>query len=176
VPVYHGFRGQEQAGIRMTKGLFASEGEGVYIALDKGLAKEFAGSGKYSQELEFRLDRPLVIRTEPLYMLLEAEEVEQPVQGSDSDWLKANKLAYQMAMKKANNNWSEASELVGQFLTRALRDMGYDGVMVDQGKDNRWAVVFDPGNVEVLGVKRHAHVSREIRLAQALICSRGVNI
>jgi hypothetical protein len=176
VPVYRGFRGQEQAGIRVTKGLFASEGEGVYIALDKDLAREFISSGRYLQELEFRLDRPLVIHTEPLYTLSEAPEVEEPIQGSDSDWLKASKLAYQMAMKEENNNWSKASELVGHFLTRVLQDMGYDGVMVDQGKDNRWAVVFDPGNVKVILVRRHSHMSREVRLAQELVCSRGVHI
>jgi hypothetical protein len=174
MPVYRGFRGQEQAGIRVTEGLFASEGVGVYIALDKGLGREFAGSGRYLQELEFRLDKPLVIRDEPLYTLSEAEEVEEPVQSSDSDWLKANKLAYQMAMKEGNNEWSKAQELIGRFLTRVLQGMGYDGVIVDQGEDNRWAVVFDPGNVKVLSVNRHACVSREVRLAQALICSKGV--
>lgn len=174
MPVYRGFRGQEQAAVRITTGLFATEGDGVYIALNKDLGMDFVSSGRYLQELEFRLDNPLIIRTEPLYTLVEAPEVEEPVQSSDSDWLKANKLAYQMAMKEEDNNWSKASELVGKFLTRALQGMGYDGVIVDQ-KD-RWAVVFDPGKVKVLSAKKHACVSREVRLAQALVCSRGVNL
>lgn len=175
MPVYRGFRGQEQAGIRTTEGLFASEGVGVYIALDKGLAKAFMGSGRYLQELEFKLNKPLVISNEPLYTLEEAPEVEEPVEETDSDWLKANKLAYQRAMEAGNNNWSKASTLVGRYLTDALQDMGYDGVLVDQGKDNRWAVVFHPSNVKVLKAKKQASMSRDVRLAQELICSRRLN-
>lgn len=172
--VYQGFRGQGRSGIRVTQGLFASEGVGVYIALDKGLGREFAaGSGRYLQELEFRLDKPLVISDEPLYILYEAPEVEEPVENSDSAWLKANKLAYQMAMEAGNNNWSKASELVGGYLTDVLQDMGYDGVLVDQGKDNRWAVVFNPANVKILQEKRNACMNRDARLAQILVRFRN---
>jgi Rad3-related DNA helicase len=174
VPVYRGFRGQERAGIRVTEGIFASEGVGVYIALDPGLAREFVRSRGYIQELEFRLDRPLVVGKEPLYILDEADELEDPVQDSDSDWLEASKLAYQTAVKETNNNWSQAQYLVGQFLTNALQAMGYDGVIVDQGKNNRWAVVFDPENVQVLKAEKQAHVSREVRLAKVLIYSKVV--
>lgn len=175
MPVYRGFRGQEQAGIRVTKGSSASEGDGVYIALDRDLAVGFMHSeGYYLQELEFRLDNPLVIRDEPLYMLTDEGDLEASVESSDSDWLKASKLSYQMAMKNGNNNWSRAVELVGFYLTGVMRGMGYDGVIVDQGKDNRWAVVFDPKSVKVLKAERHAHVSREARLAWVLVRSHGL--
>jgi hypothetical protein len=175
MPVYRGFRGQEQTGIRLTEGIFASEGEGVYISLDKGLAKDFAHSGGYIQELEFSLSKPLIVRTEISYILHEADELEELVEDSDSDWLKANKIACQRAMKAMNGNWSKARNLMGRILTDVLREMGYDGVIIDQGRNNRWAVVFDPGNVKVVGVKRRAHLNREVRLARELVRSRGID-
>ena len=170
--IYHGYRGQEQKGIRVTKGSFATEGEGVYIALDPGLAHQFAGSGRYLQELEFTLENPLDIGIESLYGLGEEPEIEEPINNSDSDWLKANKLAYQNSVKEEGNNWSKAQDFFGYYLTQALRDMGYDGVIVDQGKDNRWAVVFDPENVKLITQQIQSHSIRSTRIALALVGSK----
>jgi hypothetical protein len=166
--IYKGYRGQEQAAVRITQGIFATEGVGVYIAMDPGMAQQFAGPGRYLQELEFVLNKPMTVSTEPLYMLHEAPEVEEPVASGDSDWLKANKLAYQESMEDGGD-WEQAQEVIGHFLTSNLKKMGYDGVIVDQGEDNRWAVVFDPGKVKVLKVEKHAHLSRDTRLAQRLV-------
>jgi len=116
----------------------------------------------------------LKVTSEPLYVLHEAPEIEEPINNGDSDWLKANKIAYEHAMEDGGD-WSQAQDVIGYFLTHALKMMGYDGVMVLQGEGSQWAVVFDLGNVEILKEERHAHMSREIRLAQALVRGIGRN-
>lgn len=144
-----GYRGQQGDKIYITKGIFATEGEGVYIALDPGLAEELGGhAGGYLLELEFRLNNPIRVR-EPLYILNEADELEEPIDYGDSDWLKASKLAYQGAMEK-HHSWSEAHNFLGHFLTRALKSWGYDGVWIDSSPDDKWVVVFNPGNVKII--------------------------
>jgi hypothetical protein len=117
--------------------------------------------------MEFKLDKPIVVRGN-LYILHEAPEIEEPVESSDSDWLKANKIAYQASMEDGGD-WSQAQTVIGFFLTSALKKMGYDGVLVEGGKGDSWAVVFDPGNVKILTEQKHAHLTRETRLACQLV-------
>lgn len=146
---YYGYRAQDYPTIGITNGIFASEGEGVYVSLGWDLANQFMSKGRYFLELEFEVNNPIRVGHEPLYGLNENPEVEEPLDPGDSHWLRANKLAYQDSMREANQQWGKAGERYGYWLTANLKRVGYDGVFVDLG-DERWMVVFDPSRVKII--------------------------
>jgi hypothetical protein len=134
--------------VTWTTGITATEGNGVYIALDRELAEQFGGSRLL--EVEFALDHPLVVQGEPCYLLVEHDFLEEPVNDHDSVWLRANKVAYQTALQDNQGHHGKAMEVVGWFLTDYLQKLGYDGVMIDGGPGDRWAVSFDLRRVKVM--------------------------
>ena len=138
-----GYRVGIHAGI--TTGVHATEGKGVYLALDEELADHFhAGTGSRKFKCRFSLKNACeAFGNVVVGALLEGDEITKPIKKTDSDWLKANKRAFQLTMK---TGWNE--DAFQEHLDSVLKQMGFDGVYVDSSY--RWVVVFDPKNVQVL--------------------------
>jgi SPP1 gp7 family putative phage head morphogenesis protein len=121
----------------------ATEGIGPYLARDKTLAAEFGDAESFSFPMP---KNPLLIKNEPLYMLLEHADLMKPHADGDSPWLAANKEAVRRS-GTTDKNWGkklESGELP-QALTDVLLEQGHDAVFVSQaaGKDE-WVILLKP--------------------------------
>jgi hypothetical protein len=148
VPNYRALSGtgwRVGSGVQIAKGVYASEGHGVYVALDEELADLFhRGPGSSKFKVRFSLRRACEAIGDVVVGELHATDLlEQPEVPSDPDWIKANKRAFLLTMKRG---WDEVA--FNRHLTHVLKQMGFDGVYVSSGWE--WVVVFDPSRVEIL--------------------------
>lgn len=138
--VLYGYRGESEGA-----NFGNSEGDGVYLAKEPNTAAFFNSQGK-TQTVKFSPPKnPMVVKDEPLHLLEESDVLTQPIKKSDSDWTKANKKAYALAMKKTGGEWD--AEEVGHQLTKVLKAAGHDGVYVRSGGEE-WVVLFDRNAVK----------------------------
>lgn len=120
----------------------SSEGIGLYVAKDKSLAKFFGDIKKVSFT---PLKKPFNIFNEPLLILTEDDELEEPIKDGDSDWFKYCKKSFQL-WEKSKKKWD--AELVSKHLTELLKKDGYDGTHVKSNKEE-WFVLFYPNKHKV---------------------------
>lgn len=147
-----GYRGTAGKG---DLGFGNSEGDGLYLSKTPELAQFFGDI----QRIEFiQPVSPLLIDNEPLYLLQESDEIEQPPSKKDSEWLGYIKQAYQRAKPKMKGKWN--AETVGHELTRLLIQEDYDSVYVRSGGDE-WIVLLE-GSPALAETKRHNRFTKHL--------------
>ena len=132
-----GFRGEITADRQ--NGFGNTEGNGIYLMRKP---EEAAVFGRVRRVKFPEPQRPFLVN-EDLYLLLESEELDQPIDpAKDSPWLQASKYASQHATNLLKGGqWNRHQELTGDILTKLLMDAGYDSVYV-QGMPDDWVVLL----------------------------------
>jgi len=128
--------------MKPTKGLKATEGEGLYISRDKAFVEETWGKSTTMKYTEPK--NPLIVKDEPLYGLHSSEEdilniLLQPIKNTDSEWLKINKQAV-INIGATKEVFPE--EKFGAALSKICKEKGYDAIDVDFVGD-KWTVLID---------------------------------
>ena len=138
LPAGMGYRGRATGGV----GFGATEGEGYYIAKNKGLAKFFSGKNGDLYLVRYREPKsPLVVDNEELPILSESEILFEPIHKSDSEWITANKEAV-IKSGVTDKNWDNNSQdKIAHELTAILKRRGYDAVHVKSGGEE-WVVLL----------------------------------
>jgi hypothetical protein len=156
-----GYRG-ERSGGEKGHGVTGTEGNGTYVADNERLAEFFGDVVR----IEFIPPKnPLVVNEEPLYLLLEADELFEPIDPKDSVWTKANKEATKRS-GVTDEHWNPSK--VAEELTAVLKEWGYDGVEVTSGGES-WTVLFDPSAV----VKKEA-IRSEDKMDESKKINEGI--
>lgn len=128
-------RGYRGTGARLDA---PTEGVGLYVAKDRGLADGFAQGGELVEVDFVPPIQPLIAPIEDgLPILQELDVIEDPISATDSDWMRLNKQAYQNV-----GQWDPSA--LGVELTRLAESEGFDAIVVNHGANNSWAVLFRP--------------------------------
>jgi len=142
-----GYRGGIPKGkaVYATTGSEATEGTGLYLANTKEMAERFSRAGKGLTTRDVTYSRPKKVleigHDETYLMAQDASPLLEPVQETDSVWLKANKRAAEIA-NLSDTNWDV--EVAGANISEILQDQGYDAVRVGRpGDPDGWIVLLD---------------------------------
>jgi len=119
----------------------ATEGHGVYIAKKKGTASFFS-LGK-TKKIQYRQPlNPLIVNEEVLPILQEDEVIFQPIESTDSAWIRLNKQAA-LNIGITDETWGQQSDELTAELTQLILDAGYDAVDVTSGGES-WVALLKP--------------------------------
>jgi len=129
-----------------------TEGDGTYISQKKEMAEMFGDAKPYQFH---RPKKTLVVNEEPLWILWEMDPINpklpdgNPLEDKhkESIWGKLNKIAILQADKTTGGDWNKGQTLAGSLLTKYIKKLGYDSVVIYSGEDV-WAVLFNPDIVK----------------------------
>jgi hypothetical protein len=131
--VYSGWHSSPTGKLGVSAPEKSTEGIGYYVAFDEETAKSF---GRKSFPVSVTMRNPLDARGEIPYVLHEADEVMEPPERGDSEWLSAVKEAVRRS-GTTNENWGLNQAELNIALTDVLLERGYDGILIEN-----WAVKF----------------------------------
>jgi hypothetical protein len=117
---------------------FGTEGNGIYVALTEDSASFFGD--KLKKVYYNNPSHPLIVNEEPLLLLHEDARIMEPIQPTDSVWVKLNKQAV-INSGVTNENWN--IDKVCNALTDLLKQNNYDMVRVTSDKE-RWDIILNP--------------------------------
>lgn len=142
-----------------TKGKLATEGFGVYIAINEETANFFGERGQ-GWEVEYTLKNPLINNNEENYGFDPADSfnvLKRPIRANDSPWKRIHKTVVQRMMAEGErfddfynqSNNVKRDTTFNSYLTEEVKRNGYDGVHSKWGP-YEWVVVYNPQQVKII--------------------------
>ncbi|MEK6828647.1 MAG: hypothetical protein AABY15_00850 [Nanoarchaeota archaeon] len=140
-----GYRSQFELAMGFVTGSRATEGEGIYVSA--GAAKNWAhyiAPNKF--EVEFSPSGILPAEEAYFYRLKEypnkANSILEPIKGSDSIWLRLNKLALERSGYLKGNK-DEAIQSFGKILRSLTMGEGYNVISLNTPTEGQHFVILD---------------------------------
>lgn len=135
-----GYRGGRTFGGRLgkTTGGVATEGEGLYVALDAEFAEGFGDV----TEISFKNPKSVLNAGGEMPMFREevSDLIYEPIKASDSEWVKLNKQAAQNVGFNPTNRDVDAFSVE---LNRLGKEKGYDAFYIEMSDEERFYVLLD---------------------------------